>query len=478
MPSARKVLVIGLDCAEPSLVFEKWLNDLPNIRSLVQRGAWTTMNSTTPPITVPAWACMMSSKDPGTLGVYGFRNRKDHSYSGLAFATGAAVREPRLWDILSRNGKKVVVLGVPQTFPVSPVNGCLVSCFLTPDPATSQYTWPPELRNEIDAVLGKNAYMVDVSDYRTDNKANVLREIYEMTDRRFKLAKHFIASKPWDFFMLVEMGVDRIHHAFWKYFDPQHRKFEPGTPFANAIHDYYVHVDRLIGELLATIPPAEREQTAVLVISDHGGKRIDGGIAVNEWLINEGYLTVTEYPTEPKPLGKLITENKVDWSRTKAWSEGGYYARVFLNVKGREPQGVVETKDYEPVREELIHKLETLGDEHGKPIGTRVYRPEQLYQKCNNVPPDLITIFGDLYWRSIGSIGYRAVHVFENDTGPDDANHAQNAMFLLSAPGLKPGRIAPLDILDVAPTLLTLLGQPIPTDMQGRPIPAVHQVVA
>jgi predicted AlkP superfamily phosphohydrolase/phosphomutase len=317
-----------------------------------------------------------------------------------------------------------------------------------------------------------------VSDYRTDNKANVLREIYEMTDRRFKLAKHFIASKPWDFFMLVEMGVDRIHHAFWKYFDPQHRKFEPGTPFANAIHDYYVHVDRLIGELLATIPPAEREQTAVLVISDHGGKRIDGGIAVNEWLINEGYLTVTEYPTEPKPLGKLITENKVDWSRTKAWSEGGYYARVFLNVKGREPQGVVETKDYEPVREELIHKLETLGDEHGKPIGTRVYRPEQLYQKCNNVPPDLITIFGDLYWRSIGSIGYRAVHVFENDTGPDDANHAQNAMFLLSAPGLKPGRIAPLDILDVAPTLLTLLGQPIPTDMQGRPIPAVHQVVA
>jgi predicted AlkP superfamily phosphohydrolase/phosphomutase len=410
--------------------------------------------------------------------VYGFRNRKDHSYSGLAFATGAAVREPRLWDILSRNGKKVVVLGVPQTFPVSPVNGCLVSCFLTPDPATSQYTWPPELRNEIDAVLGKNAYMVDVSDYRTDNKANVLREIYEMTDRRFKLAKHFIASKPWDFFMLVEMGVDRIHHAFWKYFDPQHRKFEPGTPFANAIHDYYVHVDRLIGELLATIPPAEREQTAVLVISDHGGKRIDGGIAVNEWLINEGYLTVTKYPTEPKPLGKLITENKVDWSRTKAWSEGGYYARVFLNVKGREPQGVVETKDYEPVREELIHKLETLGDEHGKPIGTRVYRPEQLYQKCNNVPPDLITIFGDLYWRSIGSIGYRAVHVFENDTGPDDANHAQNAMFLLSAPGLKPGRIAPLDILDVAPTLLTLLGQPIPTDMQGRPIPAVHQVVA
>jgi len=315
--------------------------------------------------------------------------------------------------------------------------------------------------------------MVDVSDYRTDNKANVLREIYEMTERRFKLAKHFLQTKPWEFFMLVEMGVDRIHHAFWKYFDPQHRKYEPDTPFANAIRDYYIHVDQLIGELIAAISPADRERTAILVVSDHGGKRIDGGIAVNEWLIRQGYLSVTEYPQQPKPLGKLIAENKVNWNATKAWSEGGYYARVFLNVKGREPQGVIEPKDCEAVRDELIHKLEALGDENGKPIGTRVYRPEKLYHKCNGVWPDLIVIFGDLYWRSIGSIGYNAVHVFENDTGPDDANHAQDAMFVLSTPGLKPGKVAPLDILDVAPTLLKLYGMTTPPDMQGKPLPVV-----
>jgi len=461
-----KILVIGLDCAEPSLVFDKWSDQLPNLRALMKRGAWTTMNSTVPPITVPAWSCMMASKDPGTLGIYGFRNRKDYSYAGLTFATSTAVKEPRLWDILSKAGKQCIVIGVPGTYPPSPVNGAMVSCFLTPDPATNQYTYPAHLRDEIDALLGKNQYMVDVSDYRTENKDGVLREIYQMTDRRFTLAKHWVESKPWDFFMLVEMGVDRIHHAFWKYFDSQHRKFEPNSPFADAIRQYYVHVDELIGELLAALP--EPDKTAILVVSDHGAKRIDGGIAVNEWLIREGYLAVTEYPQQLRPLGKLIAEDKVDWSRTKAWSEGGYYARMFLNVKDREPHGIVEPADYEALRDELTGKLGSLGDENGTPIGTRVYRPQKLYHTCNGVWPDLVVIFGDLYWRSIGSIGYDAVHVFENDTGPDDANHAQDAMFLLAGPGVNAGRITPIDILDVAPTLLKLYGLPIPAGMQGR----------
>jgi len=80
----------------------------------------------------------------------------------------------------------------------------------------------------------------------------------------------------------------------------------------------------------------------------------------------------------------------------------------------------------------------------------------------------LVTIFGQLLWRSIGSVGYHAVHVFDNDTGPDDANHAQDALFIMSGPGIPAGRIAPIDLLDVAPTVLKLLGFPVPPDMQGR----------
>jgi predicted AlkP superfamily phosphohydrolase/phosphomutase len=460
--TADKVVIIGLDCAEPTLVFERWHDQLPNFRALMAQGAWTTMNSTTPPITVPAWSCMMSSKDPGTLGIYGFRNRKDYSYAGLSFATSLAVKEPRLWEILSHAGKQSIVIGVPGTYPPTPVHGALVSCFLTPDPARNPYTFPAHLRDEIDAVLGKNQYLVDVADYRTENKQAVLDAIYQMTDRRFRLAKHWLHSKPWDFFMLVEMGVDRIHHAFWRYFDPLHRKYEPGTPFANAIRDYYVHVDRLLGELITGLPA----RTTVVVVSDHGGQRIDGGIAINEWLIREGYLVVKEYPATPTPLGKL----DVDWARTRVWSEGGYYARVFINRQGREPQGIVTDGEYEALRDELIRKLEALGDETAQPMGTKVYRPEDIYRKCNAIPPDLVTIFGKLYWRSIGSVGYRAIHVFENDTGPDDANHAQEALFIAVGPGIPAGRRAPVDLLDVAPTVLKWLGQPIPADMQGRPI--------
>jgi len=99
--AVERVLIIGLDCATPQFVFGPGGFDLPNIRSLMERGAWGPLRSCDPPITVPAWASMMSSKDAGTLGIYGFRNRKDHSYDGMSTANATAVKEPRVWDILS-----------------------------------------------------------------------------------------------------------------------------------------------------------------------------------------------------------------------------------------------------------------------------------------------------------------------------------------------------------------------------------------
>src|SRR3954462_2450291 len=124
----QKVVVIGLDCLEPSLVFEKFRGQLPNLERLMEHGMAGRLRSCDPPITVPAWSSMMSSKDPGTLGIYGFRNRADHSYDRMSVATGASVREPRVWDLLSRAGKEVILLGVPQTYPPRPVNGLLVGC--------------------------------------------------------------------------------------------------------------------------------------------------------------------------------------------------------------------------------------------------------------------------------------------------------------------------------------------------------------
>ena len=456
----RRVMVIGLDCAEPQLVFDRWLDRLPNIRSIVQQGAYGPLRSCDPPITVPAWAVMTSSKKPGTLGVYGFRNRADHSYDKHVIANSTAIKVDRVWDILSRQGKQVILIGIPQTFPPMPVNGILVADFLTPD-IKADYTYPTEFKSEVAKVVGE--YLLDVREFRSDKKEAILNEIFEMTRKRFALARYLLTEKEWDYFMMVEIGVDRIQHAFWAYMDKTHRNYCPGNPFENAIFDYYQFVDAQIGELLKV---ADKD-TTVFIVSDHGAQKMEGSVCVNEWLIREGYLTLFERPSVPTPFAKL----NVDWSKTKAWGDGGYYSRISLNVRGREPRGIVEPSEYESLRAELIGKLEAIPDQNGQPIGTKVFRPEELYQQRNGVPPDLMVYFGNLAWRSAGTVGRSSVYTFENDTGPDDANHGQYGIFIVRPPAAKNGlKLRDLEIQDIAPTILKILGVPIPSDMEGKVI--------
>lgn len=460
MASIDRVAVIGLDCAEPSLVFDTWFDRLPTLQSLCRSGTYGKLVSCMPPITVPAWSCMASGKDPGQLGIYGFRNRRDWSYEGLDVAMSTAVKEPRIWDILTAAGKSSIIVGVPGTFPITrPPKGSMISCFLTPS-IKDDYTHPKELKNTIADLVGE--YMVDAEGFRTEDKTPLLEAIYHMTDRRFKVVDHLARTQPWDLLWMVEMGTDRIHHGFWKYHDPRHHRYEAGHRFNDAIRDYYLHLDGLIAGLLKTIDPA---RTAVFVVSDHGAKRMDGGICFNDWLMSEGYLVLKEPVTKPTKFSFKM----VDWSKTRVWGEGGYYGRCFINVRGREPQGIVAPEDYDSLRRELIAKLEALPGPKGEAIGTRVYRPQDIYRQVRGVPPDLVVIFGDLHWRSVGTVGNPSIYTFENDTGPDDANHAQDGMYILSHPSLPArGRVDGVTLYDVAPTLLTMLKQPIPGDMRGK----------
>jgi predicted AlkP superfamily phosphohydrolase/phosphomutase len=455
----KKVFVIGLDCAEPTLVFDRWRDHLPNLSQLMEGGTYGDLTSSIPAITVPAWASMLSSKDPGQLGFYGFRNRADYTYENMTIATSRSVKVDRVWDILSRAGKRVVAAGVPQTYPVEPVNGYLISSFLTPS-TRSQYTYPASLKEEIQEVVD-GEYMFDVHQFRTENKANLLAQIYELADQHHEVIKHLMTTKPWDFFMHVDMGVDRIHHGFWKYFDDRHPLHEPGNPFENAVRDYYIHLDRQIGERLKLLG----DDTAVLVVSDHGGRPMMGGICFNEWLKQEGYLALEYEPDGIVPLEKC----EVDWTHTTAWGSGGYYARLFLNVKGREPDGIIEPADYEAVRDELAERIAAITDPEGNNIGSVAYKPQEIYRKVNNIAPDLIVYFGNLSWRSVGSLGLNRIHTFENDTGPDDANHAQEGLYIYYDPrsqGL--GRGSRRHLMDVAPTVLDLMGVPVPAGMEGH----------
>ncbi|MGH7566947.1 MAG: alkaline phosphatase family protein, partial [Gemmatimonadota bacterium] len=286
-------------------------------------------------------------------------------------------------------------------------------------------------------------------------------EIHEMTRKHFEVVRHFLAKRDWDYFQFVEIGLDRMHHGFWKHHDPSHVDHDPQTPYKEVIRDYYRLLDQEIGEILALLD----EDTAVLIVSDHGARPLDGGFCVNEWLIREGYLVLEKYPDRITPLSQLA----VDWDRTKAWSEGGYYARVFLNVKGREPRGALDRGDALAFRDDLKAKLEATEGPDGALLRTVAFKPEEIYHELRNIPPDLIVHFGGLAWRSIGGVGYGTVHVRENDTGPDDCNHDLFGAFVLAGPGVdRHGEIQGARLLDIAPTLLALGGYDVPEGMQGR----------
>jgi predicted AlkP superfamily phosphohydrolase/phosphomutase len=456
-----RVFVLGLDCATPQLLFERYRDQLPNFSRLMEQGAWGRLKSSDPPITVPAWTCMFSGRDPGQLGFYGFRNRADHSYDKLMLANSRAVKVKRVWDYASEAGQDVVVLGVPQTYPPTPVKGVMVASFLTPS-KESNFTYPPLTKWELDRLAGGD-YVIDVEDFRTDDKDRLLSAIHTMTRRRFDVVRAWVDQKPWRLFCMVEMGPDRIHHGFWRYADPEHRLYRAGNPYESALLDYYRLLDEELGRLLQLLPA----DTTLLVVSDHGARRMDGGICVNEWLIREGLLKVKEQPDKITPL----RYDNVVWEETRVWGEGGYYGRVFLNVEGREPQGVIPAADYESFRAELAQRLRDIPDPDGNPIGTVVHTPEELYREVNGVAPDLLVYFGDLAWRSVGSLGHGGIHTFSNDTGPDDANHDHHGVLIARDERLGPrGELSGVRLYDVCPTILDRLGLEVPAGLVGRVI--------
>jgi predicted AlkP superfamily phosphohydrolase/phosphomutase len=402
---------------------------------------------------------MMSGRDPGELGVYGFKNRRSYAYGDLLFATSGMIRLPRIWDFVGRAGGQSLVVGVPQTSPPPPIEGVLISGFEAQgvDLADgASFARPPEIADEVRKVVGD--YVFDVQDFRNVPREKVIETAWRMTEQRFLLMEHLLRTRPWDFAMLCEIAPDRLHHCFWSDHDPGHRRHRPDSPFRGAIREYYRFVDEWIGRLLEWIPPG----CSFLVVSDHGARAMEGGLCINELLRQAGWLTLHEEPAGPGPL----RPSQVDWSRTRAWGEGGYYARIFLNVSGREPQGIIPFDERDEARRELTELLGTIALPDGPTLENRVIWPEHAYRAVRGLAPDLIVLFADLAWRSLGTIGHGRLWLHGNDTGVDEANHAQDGLYILRAADGPAGRRR-ASILDIAPTLLDLLGLEAPADLSG-----------
>ncbi|GAG86004.1 unnamed protein product, partial [marine sediment metagenome] len=268
-----------------------------------------------------------------------------------------------------------------------------------------------------------------------------------MTEVQFKTIKYLMKCKKWNYFKFVIIGLDRFHHAFWKYYDKTHHKYEPGNKFEYEMRNYYKFLDKEVGEILHLLD----NNTTVLIVSDHGAKAMKGLICVNMALKKLGLL---KFKKRPKP-GTKIESAEIDWNKTHAWGWGGYYARIFLNVEGRESNGIIKKKNYEKMRDKIIKQIKSIKDNKGNSLNTKVHKPEDFYSVIRGDAPDLMVYFDDLNWRSAGTVGYDSMYLSENDTGLDDAIHDYYGIFIIYDPKKKIGKnLGIKNILDIAPTSL------------------------
>ncbi len=424
--SASRTIVVGLDCAPPSLLFDRFASAMPTLRRLRSKGSWGVLRSVVPPITVPAWACATTGKDAGELGLYGFRNRVPGTYT-MRTATSDDVRFPHVWDRVIARGGRAAALFVPPSYPSRVVASdrlVEVSCMLAPG-ADVPHTHPIPLGAEIAARFGP--YVPDLD--RELSGAAAMDGLFAMARQHFDIAEHVLASHDPSLLFMVEIGTDRLNHLFWPLLDPSDPRHVPNHPLARRARDYYALLDLRVERL---IERAGRDAN-VIVMSDHGARPLLGGVRVNEHLRREGLLVLRREPEGEEPL----TPELVDWSRTKAWSDGGYYARVFLNVRDREPEGIVVPHEVAPLLASIEDSLSRVDDPSGR--GHRVVHPKDAWREVNGAAPDLLVFFGDLALRSLGKVGGSDAIVVppeevERDRGRGGCNHDWHGSYVASGP--------------------------------------------
>lgn len=505
----HKLLVIGIDGA-PHPLIERWAasGELPNLARLMARGGFGVLRSTIPVHSPTAWASFITGLNPGQHGVFDFVRRAPDSYK-LGVVRADQYPGASIWRLLSEAGRKVGVMNVPMTYPPEPVDGFLVSGLGTPDGA--RYCYPPELQRELDA----EGYRVNKKFYfARDRQDEWLDDITAMTERRGETAVRLLRERPWDFFMVVFRNSDEICHFFWHHMDESHPQHDPAAPprYRTAILDLYRRIDYWVGELAA----AAGEDVNVVVMSDHGAGPLYRDVFLNEWLWREGWLAMREEAAGggltraarrlgltrarisdtltrldmhwletaiKRALGDRIYvlprderpefHNAIDWSRTAAYSFG-YYGQIYINLRGREPEGIVPPEEYETLRDEIAHRMMDITDpEDGRPVVDRVYRKEELYHgRFLNEAPDLLAIMRGLTY--ITRMGYefageRGV-LFREPYTDETGGHRLEGILLAAGPDIRPGALPERPIVDLTPTLLQLQGCPAPAYMDGAPI--------
>lgn len=507
----NKVFVIGLDGATFDLIHPFIQQGfLPNLKSLMANGASSELSSTVPPVTASAWTSFMTGKNPGKHGLFDFMQRREKSYD-LAPVSSFDRDGKAVWEIAGEHGKKCIVMGVPVTYPPTPLNGLMVTGMLTPRGA-DDYTFPAELKNEIASTIGE--YIVYSDEVYSKGRGEIfLNALHYSIQQRAKTAAYLLHAYDWDLGILVFPETDTVCHGLWWAYDATHHQHaqEDAAKFRNGIREIYQDVDSYIGELVASLP----SDTTILVMSDHGHGPLRNFLYVNNFLKQCGYLKIKNAPASqiknlafnagltPRTaygmllnmgLGKLrrtmdkrrggrgllkrffLSLNDVDWENTRAYSIG-YIGEVHLNVKGREPRGIVERgAEYERVRDELIRDLRELKLPDGSPLIEHIWKKEEIYHGAHlDDAPDILFFPKNLETIAFGDFEFGSNKILESSYGVS-SSHRMNGILIASGNQIRTNHVitgiasdskSP-NLTDLAPTILHLLDLPIPRDMDGR----------
>jgi predicted AlkP superfamily phosphohydrolase/phosphomutase len=455
----KKVFLFGIDGAPPELIFDKWLNDLPNIKRLIEQGTYAKMNSTIPPSTIVAWNAMISGKDTSDIGVYSYTKKKENGE--LRLVNSSDLKCKLLHDILGEKDKKSIMLYVPLSYPVKRINGCMVSGFLTPR-VNDKCAYPDSIIKKLECLKNPDSFFdvtVGLAGHKELDVETLLKKTYEMTDMQIEILKDLIVNEEWDFFMSVMIGSDRLQHMLWRHFDETHKRFIEGSEHKDALKNYYIYLDKRLGEILELID----DNTVVIVASDHGMIKQEGKININNWLIEQGYLVLKEDIDLSEK--KRFSTKFVDMEKTVAYGGGAYNARININKKNA-------GENYNKILNEITEKLKQIPDDKGNKLDTKVYKTEEIYGD-NSDPecPDLMIYFDDLRWASNPDLGQEGLYSWKTAIGADSAGHSRQGCFIINGKGIsKKGRIDDIDIQQVAPTILKIMNVSIPSDIKVNEI--------
>lgn len=481
--------MIGIDGACWD-VLDRFGDALPNLSALKNEGAHGVLRSVIPPLSAPAWASFMTGSNPGKHGIYGFKMLRPGTRK-FDFVSGSHRAGESLWGLLSRRGRRVVVINVPMTYPASPVNGVLVSGMDSPG-THADFVHPKELRDDLLRRFPGYRIHLHLAGYLVSDrrKRKALAEILDMVEWRKRLAVHLVEQTEWELFVVVFTASDRVQHYFWQ-------DMERGGEFSDAVELVYRAIDSAVGEIVRRIPDA-----AVFVMSDHGAGAFGGKtIYLAEWLRQKGYLVPKGrggavqgairssvdvlrrlLPSGPKDFlnrhfpglrGRLHSYaglGNIDWSSTRAFF-GENTNTIRLNSRRTFDDGIVTDAEYDGLREEIIAHLDELRDPaDGERLITKTYRREELYAGPRAATaPDIVVVPGEFAYATTKRLrpDGQLVETAPHSLGTNGV-HRLDGVFMVRGSGIKRGPAPLSSIMDLAPTILCLMGERVPRWMDGK----------